>query len=400
MTAVGALDIPERRRAMGAAAPGFACRVEVVRGREALEALAPQWAALAASCPEASVFQSPGWARAVFDFEARRGNRAFEPVIAALHDGSRLVALLPLERIRTGARRVLVPLGNAFGQYADCLVMPGYEPRPVVAQLLAAAIGAAPADAVSFLKVRDGSALARGLPDRRIPTGTAEGAPYVALDAFADFPAYFQTIKAKTRKNMRNARNRLEREAPLEHRLAQGPAETLEVIASTLSGRAERLKDQGLTSRAFRDAGFSAFCESLPGRDDLSLMAFSLLHGGRPIARQWGFVHAGRYYAFVASRDFSNSDESPGKLHLGEVIRVCAEHGLAGCDLGVPAMPYKLTWATDAVTVHDYALPVTIKGWLLIQLWDVRIRPALKTLLMRMPAGLRARALRLVGHGH
>jgi CelD/BcsL family acetyltransferase involved in cellulose biosynthesis len=400
MSAVDALDFVERRRQTATLASQLTLRDEVVRSRAGVDALSVRWLALEVASDGLNLFQSLGWTRAIFDFEAQRGNADFDPVIVTLHDGQRLVAILPLERIRTGTRRVLTPLGHAFGQYSDVLVARGYDPQSVVRQLLRAATSAAPADTISFYKVRDGSQLALGMPDKNVSTGSEQGAPYVALDEYPDFAAYFATIKAKTRKNMRNARNRLERDGVLEHRVAESEGETLSVVERTLSARADRLKDQGLTSRAFRDGGFIAFCRSLPQRSDVSLLAFSLRHDGQPIAEQWGFVHGGRYYAFVASRDFANSDESPGRLHLGEVIEACAERGIGGCDLGVPAMPYKLTWATQTAPVRDYALPITPRGWLVIQLWDVLLRPALKAMVLRMPAGLRARLMRMAGHGH
>lgn len=389
-----------RRDAPAHALSGLGRTCKVVRTREALEALTPAWLELEGRCAGPNLFQSLGWARAIFDFEAARGNTAFDPVIVTLREGPRLVALLPLERIHTGMRRVLAPLGHAFGQYADLLMAPDLEARGTVARMLQSAIKAAPCDVVSFHKVRKGSPLALGMPDTAIETGTVEGAPYVALDVYADFAGYFSTIRTKTRKNMRNARNRLAREGVVAHSVVTGPGEQLALIERTVAGRAGRLREQGLTSRAFRDAGFADFCKKLVGRGDLELLAFSLTHGGRPIAEQWGFVHGGRYYAFVASRDFSNSDESPGKLHLGEITRACFERGLAGCDLGVPAMPYKLTWATDTVAVRDHALPVTPRGWLLIQLWDVFARPRVKAGLLRIPARWRAGIMRLAGHGH
>lgn len=394
-SALGAIE----RRAFGAARSKYKTQAGLVQSRAELEAIAARWTALEERVAGTELFQSVGWARAVYDFEASRGNAAFDPVIATLEDGRRLVAILPLERVRSGARTVLVPLGHAFGQVSDLLMAPEVDARDGMRQLLRTAIDAAPSDAVGFYKVREGSALYRGMPKKNVLTGEVQGAPYVALDAFPDFQSYFQTIRQKTRKNMRNARNRLEREAPLEHRVVTDPAEQRELIARTLAGRAERLKDQGLTSRAFSNGGFLPFCQSLVGRSDVQLMAFSLTHGGKPIAEQWGFVHAGRYYAYVASRDFSNSEESPGKLHLSEIIRACSDHGLIGCDLGVPAMPYKLTWATETVAVRDYALPITPKGWLLIQFWDVWLRPAIKAQVLRMPASWRSRMMRLIGRG-
>lgn len=400
MSMAGALSEPSERRVRGAETVSHGLNASVVRTAEGVDSLAPRWLGLERTSRGLDLFQSLGWTRAVFAFEAARGNRHFDPVIATLDDGRRLVGILPLERIRTGARTLLVPLGHAFAQISDVLIDTDTDAQAAVAKLLRAAIVAAPSDGISLLKVRDGSALARGMPHTAIRTGTEQGAPYVGLDEFDDFASYFSTIRTKTRKNMRNARNRLERSGPVQFCSLEQPAEILALIERTLDGRADRLNEQGLTSRAFRDSGFRAFCAGLATSPDVQIRAFSTLHNGRPLAEQWGFVHGERYYAYVASRDFSHSDESPGKLQLNDIIRACAEEGLKGCDLGVPTMPYKLTFATQTMTVRDYALPTSPRGWLMFQAWDVLLRPALKRAVLALPAGLRAGLLRLAGHGH
>jgi Protein involved in cellulose biosynthesis (CelD) len=397
MTLAGALSETEDEAAKSAKALSLGLRGSVARTRDALEALAPRWRELERLSEGDGLFQSLGWARAVFEFEAARNNAGFDPVIAVVEQGERLAGVLPLERIRTGFRTLLVPLGHAYAQISDALVAPGIDPAAAVASLIGIATQEAPCDGVSLLKVRSGSVLALGMPGTHIRTGEEQGAPYVALDAFADFASYFATVRTKTRKNMRNARNRLEREGPVEHRVVDQPAEQQALIERTLDGRADRLKQQGLTSRAFSDGGFVEFCRLLVGREDMNLMGFSLTHNGKPLAEQWGFVHGGRYHAFVASRDFSHSDESPGKLHLAEILAVCADRGLKGCDLGVPVMPYKLTFATETIALHDYALPVTPRGWMMIQLWDVWLRPSLKRLVLALPPPVRAGLMRLLG---
>jgi CelD/BcsL family acetyltransferase involved in cellulose biosynthesis len=397
-TALPAADERARTRtASRSAARAHALRVDVVQTREAFDAIAQRWEGLENDAEGALLFQGSGWARAIFDFEATRGNTGFTPVVATLNDGQRLVAVLPLELVRTRLRSFLAPLGHAFSQYSDALIATGLDPRETVSRLLRAAISAAPCDAVSFLKVRSDSVLAKGMPANHMVTGTEQGAPYVSFSAFDDYAAFFQTIKPKTRKNLRNARNRLERDGALIHHVAENAHERLGVIERTLSGRAERLRDQGLSSRAFRDTTFADFCTALPSRNDMPLMAMSLLHNGEPIAEQWGFLHKQRYYAFIASRDFGNSEESPGKLHLGEVIHACADVGLHGADLMVPVMPYKLTWATEVITVRDYALPVTPRGIVLLHLWDKTLRPLFKNAVLNMPKGLRGMLMKAVG---
>ena len=94
----------------------------------------------------------------------------FEPVIVTLLRRKRLVAVLPLERIRTRARTVLAPLGHAFSQYSDALVARARSAR----RRSAPAAGRHPGSAlraVSFLKVRSDSVLARGMPANHIVTG-------------------------------------------------------------------------------------------------------------------------------------------------------------------------------------------------------------------------------------
>jgi CelD/BcsL family acetyltransferase involved in cellulose biosynthesis len=367
--------------------------------RDGIEAIAGEWLALENIAPGVTLFQSLGWARAVFDFEAGRNNPEFAPVIATLRERGRLVALLPLERIRGRLRSALMPLGGAFPQYADFLVDPSIDRAAALDTLLRSAAAAQPADMVTFLKVRAGSNLARALPPGAVTTGTLEGAPFVALAAHSDFETYFKTLKPKTRKNMRNARNRLERDGEVSHQIAATREETLGVISRTLAGRAGRLRDQGLTSRAFTDPDFATFCASLASRPDIDLLAMSLRHKGEPIAEQWGFVHQGRYYAFVASRDFGQSEESPGKLHLRDVIETCYARRLTAADLLVPVMPYKLTWASGVTAVTDHAIPLTPRGHIGIALWDRTLRPLAKRLVLVLPRGLRSLLMKAAGRG-
>jgi CelD/BcsL family acetyltransferase involved in cellulose biosynthesis len=377
-----------------------AAETAILRSFEELEALAPEWVALGGKSGGATLFQSAAWARAIYDFEQQRANSRFDPLIVTLRHRGKLQAVLPLERVRTSFRTVLMPLGQNFQQYADMMVLPGGpDPVAALAAMLDEAVASGPCDLVLFLKVREDSALFAAMPRNRVATGTDEAAPYVSLSDHADFNAYHQTIKSKTRKNMRNARNRLERDGELAHTVAATREDFLGVISRTLAGRATRLRDQGLTSRAFQDSSFSDFCVSMadrrPGRPEL--LAMSLTHNGQPIAEQWGFVHEGRYYAYVASRDFSVAEESPGKLHLKDVIETCFAHKLDTVDLLVPSMPYKLTWATGVTRVHDYALPMSLKGRAAVHVYDRTLRPMLKRAVLRMPRGLRTTLMKLAG---
>jgi CelD/BcsL family acetyltransferase involved in cellulose biosynthesis len=369
----------------------------VIRSRSEMDAIASAWLALQDDAPHDTLFQSAGWTRAVWDFQDKIANPDFDPVIVLAYDGEKLIAVLPLEGIRTSARKLLVPMGYVFTQISNVLLLNGYDAKPVVAAMIKEAHSAAACDVILFNKVRQTSCLAQGMPDNHVLTGEELGAPVVELSEFPSYAAYFQTIRAKTRKNIRNARNRLERQAPLRHDVIDTPDALRTLVARTLKGRADRLREQGLTSRAFANSHFSEFCDSLVDRVDLPLSGFSLVHGENPIAEQWGFVHRGRYYAFIATRDFSHSDESPGKMHLAEITKTCSDRELDACDLGIPVMPYKLTWATRTETVRDYAIPLTARGKTIVSVWDVFLRPKLKFMVMHTPVGIRSVLMRMIG---
>ncbi len=128
----------------------------------------------------------------------------------------------------------------------------------------------------------------------------------------------------------------------------------------------------------------------------IELLAMTLCHGDKPVADQWGFVHKGRYYAFMATWDTDYEAASPGKLHLGEVINACYARGIHTADFMIPGSAYKFTWTERAMPVADHLLALTWRGELQTKVWLQWLRPRAKRLLTRLPAGLRGRLLKLV----
>lgn len=369
--------------------------VATLTGRAAFDALEGEWLALEEGAENPAVFQSYAWCRAVWDHHTRTGTR-FEPVILTARAQGRLVGILPLKRVRTRLAAVLTGLGEPFQQYTDVLVAPGAGVE-VAEELVRAACGLKRCGGLSFLKVRDDSLLATVLGARGAARGNIDAAPYVDLRPFPVFDDYLKTINAKTRKNMRNARNRLARESVLGHRVLTDPAEIDALVARAHAGRERWLEELGLTSRAFRDPGFGDFTRAVAAPESgLSVLAMSLTLDGRPIADQWGFVLNGRYYAYVATWDPAMVDSSPGKLHLQEVIQSCHERGLAVADFLMPAARYKLTWTDTVVPVADYALPLSAGAWIEGTLWSAHLRPILKRLALKLPPELRSRIARLL----
>lgn len=396
----GTAEIAARTATADADAPRLAWRVEptvvcAVSDRVQFDGLRDEWLSLERQAANPVLFQSFAWCRAVWDHHLRTGRR-FEPRILTLRERGRLVAVLPLQRVRGGLARTLTGFGEPYQQYTD-LLLSSDASRHAVDRLLEAACTAGDCDGVHFLKIRDDSPLAAALSARGAVRSNEDAAPFVDLGPYADFKAYYATVNGKTRKNMRNARNRLSRGGPLVHRVFDDPAGVQALVERAQSGRQRWLEEQGLTSRAFRDPSFGAFALSVARPDSgISIMAMSLTLDGRPLADQWGFVFNDRYYAYVATWTAEFEEASPGKLHLEEVIRACHERGIAVADFLMPAVRYKFTWTDRAMPVADYALPLSVGSRVEALLWSGWARPLLKRLALGLPARIRSRAARLV----
>lgn len=352
-------------------------------------ALESEWRSLETEAPDTVLFQSFDWCRNHLDFMA--GQSDFRPRVLTVRRKGRLVALLPLCEQQKSRLRVLTGFSEPFQQYTELLVSAAVDPRSL-RRPLQAALSAAGADFLHFGQVREDGALALALKDIVSETAERDAAPYVVLSDYPDFAAYQKTVRSKTRKNLRNARNRLERDAPVRHARAFHGELFNQVVERVFDGREAWLERLGLTSRAFRDERFAAFLARFTelGRTaGIKTIAMSLTHGDTPLSDQWGFVYRGRYYAFMATWNPAYEAASPGRMHLGEVIRTGFEEGFKVADFMIPASRYKMNWTDRAVPVRDYVLGFSLPGKLYTRVWLGYLRPRSKRWLFAMPQALR-----------
>ncbi len=363
--------------------------VEAVRDRTGFQALAASWRALEENAATPTLFQSLAWCRQIFDLEAGREAQTFDPLILFARKHGEVVGLLPLKRLRRSGT-ILTGLGEPYQQYTDLVLAPGADGAAALQAMLDSPhLGGA--DAIEFLKVRADSALFAALGTRTAKLTPVDGAPFVDLRPFPDFANYLKTVNAKSRKNMRNQRNRLAREAPLEAVSCTTRAEIGALIQASFEGRVDWLEREGLSSRAFRDPDFSRFVARFADQDatGIELLAVALRHGERTIAEQWGFIHKRRYYAYVASWDPAYEEASPGKLIMEEVLRAAHARGVEIADFLMPAARYKLTWADSETPVYDIVVPLSLRGRLTAKLWTGWLRPLAKRAVLAMPTQLR-----------
>jgi|GEM_PF-504613 len=374
--------------------------VKLISDMEAFLSLEEEWLSLENDTTGTIFFQSWHWNRE-FMLHSSEGN-SYAPFILTASKAGKLIAVLPLAFQSTKGCRLLTGLSEPYQQYTDMLCADDQDPREIFLQWMPI-IKAAGVDYLHLGQVREDSSLARAMTGLVQPSGEKDAAPFVQLSNWDSFEDYYKSIKTKTRKNMRNARNRLEKTAPINHAVHYDGDGVGEIIDRTFQSREAWLARMGLTSRAFGDADFVRFLARFKSGKDgskndngLKIMATSLKHGDHPIADQWGFVHKDRYYAFISGWDESYEQSSPGKLHLGAIIEECYNNNVVAADFMIPAVPYKSTWAANSVGVQDYILPLTIKGYLLNRLWHNFMRPLAKIIAYKLSPKTRAMIFKLL----
>ena len=188
--------------------------VEILDLNKALELVSEEWLALEQQSEQANVFQSVAWATAVHRWlrlnESSDRDRDHQVVISRNKDGN-LTGVWPIQVERCLGRPFVVALGEPFGQYGDILIAPEVERAAVVDAMVIALQSLDRFSGVLLRKVRDDARCVSRVSELGQVLKIAK-APAVDLRDYESFAVYHKTVKAKTRKNLRNARNRLERD--------------------------------------------------------------------------------------------------------------------------------------------------------------------------------------------
>ncbi|MEO1710025.1 MAG: GNAT family N-acetyltransferase [Pseudomonadota bacterium] len=376
---------------------------DVITTRDEAEALAHEWQQLADRSGRATLFQSPAWCLFVWrTLERYRGRLSFRPLLVVARRGGKLVFVFPLTIRNAFQCSIAEDLTEPFGQYSDALVADGTKADDLMDGAWAI-LKREGVDALMMRKVRADAAIAAWLQRKGTALGEVRSAPFVALSESADFASYHGTLKAKTRKNLRNYRNRLKRIGTLTHECVTDASTKTELTLRCLALRSQWLQQSGLSSTAFQNPAFGdiirALADGQDGAPDVTVMRLSLLPSDGTasvdLAMQWGFLDGDRYYAFMSAKHPDYDDYSPGRLHLEDVVRMCAGEdmnpdGPVGVvDFMVPDMPYKSTFATGRCEVFNYGIAATLKGRGVVHGWHGFGRPALKAAYLAMPARLR-----------
>ena len=287
--------------------------------------------------------------------------------LATVWRGDRLTALWPLSLQREGIQWIARCLDDPFGQFAGFLTDKGEDAQQAVDVIIRSLKTEGLAAGLLIERVAEGTALHRSLCAQEAKITYSDNAAVIDFRTFDNFQAYLKTRKSKTRKNLRNARNRLMRDHEMTHEVLTCTGDIRSVMDQAFETRLDWMQDQAKTAPAFRDPDFRGLLDGLITseiKDDL--IAFRLSADRVPIAVQWGFLHGGRYYAFISARNPEFDAYSPGRLHLGMVLEACSERGIDIVELMAPATDYKMNWTDQTRRIDDFGLALTAGGFFIL----------------------------------
>ena len=296
-------------------------KVVLHRNVDEIAGLREGWSELAASSDQPLFFQSPAWLDEVAKTRRRRGSDHWRMCIVTASRGERLVAIWPLSLQREGLCWIARCLDDPFGQFAGLVIAADDDADQTIHAMIDALKTEAGAAGLMIERLAEGTALYRSLTAKGAKNVFSDQSVHLDFRPFDDFQSYLKTRRSKTRKNLRNARNRLVRDHGAVHEVVTGAEEMRAVMAEAFEARLDWMQDQAKTAPAFRDPDFRALLDGLTeGEVQDHLIGFRLRAGDTPVSVQWGFVYGGRYYAFISARNPAFDAYSAGRVHLGMVL--------------------------------------------------------------------------------
>lgn len=322
-------------------------RAEIISDDDALAALAPAWWDLWRRAPETTFFQSPAWLLSWW--------RSFAPgrlCAVVIRETGELVGMAPFYVESGRERRRLLPLGISVSDYLDVLL------DRTCAKAAAQAIVECFAQALDWdtweLEELPPNAAALHLP-RPPDSDEAETAhsacPVLILPGRPDDLA--AVVPKHKLRNVRQARARAMRRGGVDIARAtrDTAADALDMLFALHAKRWREVGQSGvLASPAVQALHRRVIAD--PCAAEL-IRLFVVRIAGAPAAVQYGFLHNGRFYAYLIGVDPDYAFESPGTLAVEHAIAEAVREGAREFHFLRGREPYKYSWgATDRWNRH------------------------------------------------
>jgi len=280
-----------------------------------------QWAALLARSPDATVFNSPGWQRAVTDYFVRPGRLR----IITVRRGDTLLAVFPLA---LHVASVLETPGKWVSDYLDPLVDPAAAQQcwPLILDLLSN-LWDWSTRGLAFHNIPDTSSI-RSILRTIAPNYGLEyqetvvnSAPYLLLPQSWD--QYQATLSSKQRRNQKKNLRTAETQGQARWLTVNTMDQIEPVLERGVAGLCQSEGSKGRFSRAYLSGFLRRVVPAIVAQGDFYM--HELWIQGKPAA--WHFMLRSREgpMGYNAAFDASLSDWSPGSTSFAMAIRSAIE---------------------------------------------------------------------------
>ena len=341
-------------------------RVEFKTDLADLPPLAERWEAFnrRQTDHDAPFFQSYAWNHHVASVRSRCSPH-HKLLIATVWRGSDLVGVWPLALRRSAGLWMARSLDDPFGQLAGVSFQNKADIAPGVAAILSSLRGRA--DGLQIEGVVADSALHAALSRHGAISVSMQEAVIVDLRPYPTFQAFEQSIKGKDRKVLRKRADRLRQAHDVERVVVEDRAQIAPLLIRIFDERLQWLQHNGRTSPAFRDVAFRTLIGDII-QADIELVGFVMATKLALISAQWGFVYAGRFYAYMSTKNSEFDEFSPGRLLYRMVIESCFGRGVRVLELMPPASRDKVEWSPHVKQVETMTIPFNLKARVVMRL--------------------------------
>ncbi len=320
---------------------------ELITDVAALQALAPEWDALAVAA--SNPVSAPAW---ILSWWRHVATPELQPRVVAVRDRGALVGVAPffLSPARRGVREARL-MASEFGVCMEPLALAGREWDVAAAVGGALAASEPPPDVVAFGPMTVASHWPTALREQWpgpvrgvLRRYRIESAPVIALRE-PSFEEWFGTLSAKLRHSLRRG----------ERAFAEAGGSVRWSTAATLRADAEafarlhagRWSERGWSRLADLDERLPDWLEDL-GRDLVDEGRFQMCVlelDGEPICVDFGLVAGTELAAINSGWDERHAKLAPAKLAVLEVVRRAYERGCTRIHLGCGENPNKMRLA-------------------------------------------------------
>lgn len=344
---------------------------ECIETEAGLDAVHPEWEALAEISPGAHIYQSHEWISAWL-----KHNRDGSPRLFVAHRGDRMTAALPLALHRGTLGPGTLRIAADSSDYCDGLCDPAY-PDDLLA-LWREVLGRRDWHLMDLRYVRPDSLLssivAKTPGEYALKRQAMEIAPY--LDLSKDWR---QTVSKGQRSDWERRRRRLQEQGSLTLDVADSVGEVDRMLGQLGAMHAARWRTRGETSvftlRSYR-AQVRAVCHSMLGRGKLLLVRLAL--DGDPVSIGLHFLMRRRLLPYVFGFSERYARFCPVHQMVLAVVEEARARDLADIyDFGRGAEEYKLRWTQQSVQLGRVLVARRSPLALSVYLWDTWAKPLL-----------------------